>query len=46
MPAACIRARWVAACVFAHGKSGPGGKYCTSSNMYLPEGKVMPAYST
>ena len=36
----------VAAWVFAQGKSGPGGKYWTSSCMYLPEGRVMPAYST
>ena len=43
---ACIRARCVAAWVFAQGKSGPGGKYWTSSCMYLPEGRVMPAYST
>ena len=46
MPIACIRARCVAACVFAHGKAGPGIKYWTSSCMYLPEGNVMPAYST
>jgi len=46
MPMARMRARWVAAWVFAHGKSGPDGKYWTSSCMYLPEGKVMPAYST
>jgi hypothetical protein len=46
MPIACIRARWDAAFVFAQGKSGPGAKYWTSSCMYLPEGKVMPAYST
>ncbi len=41
-----ILARWVAACVLAQGKSGPDGKYWTSSCMYRPEGKVMPAYST
>jgi hypothetical protein len=46
IPIACIRARCVAACVFAHGKGGPGAKYWTSSCMYLPEGNVMPAYST
>src|SRR5689334_10084952 len=43
---ACMRARWVAAWVLDQGKSGPGGKYWTSSFMYLPEGNVMPAYST
>jgi hypothetical protein len=32
--------------VLASGKSGPGAKYWTSSCMYLPEGRVMPAYST
>jgi hypothetical protein len=41
-----IRARWVAAWVLAQGKSGPDGKYWTSSCMYRPEGNVMPAYST
>jgi hypothetical protein len=41
-----ILARCVAACVLAQGKSGPIGKYWTSSCMYRPEGKVMPAYST
>src|SRR5260370_34939862 len=46
MPIACIRARCVAACVFAQGKAGPGAKYWTSSCMYLPDGSVMPAYST
>jgi hypothetical protein len=45
-PIADMRARWVAACVLAHGKSGPEGKYWTSSCMYLPEGNVIPAYST
>ena len=40
------RARWVAACVLAQGNSGPGWKYWTSSCMYLPDGKVMPAIST
>ncbi len=33
MPMARILARWVAACVLAHGKSGPDGKYWTSSCM-------------
>src|SRR4051794_17503940 len=46
MPMALIRARWVAAWVFAQGNSGPPGKYWTSSCMYLPDGSVMPAYST
>jgi hypothetical protein len=46
MPICRIRARCVAAWVLAHGKSGPEGKYCTSSCMYRPEGRVMPAYST
>src|SRR5262249_25782822 len=35
-----------AACVLAQGKSGPDGKYWTSSCIYRPEGNVMPAYST
>jgi hypothetical protein len=43
---ACIRARWLAAWELAQGKSGPDGKYWTSSCMYRPEGKVIPAYST
>ena len=46
MPMACIRARCWAAWVLAQGNFGPGGKYCTSSYMYLPVGRVMPAYST
>src|SRR4051794_30774033 len=46
MPMALIRARCVAAWVLAQGNSGPPGKYWTSSCMYLPEGSVMPAYST
>src|SRR5258707_8174750 len=46
IPIACIRARCVAAWVLAQGKGGPGAKYWTSSCMYLPDGKVMPAYST
>jgi hypothetical protein len=46
MPMARIRARCVAAWVFAHGKSGEDGKNWTSSCMYRPEGSVMPPYST
>src|SRR3954470_882782 len=46
MPMALIRARCVAAWVLAQGNSGPAGKYWTSSCMYLPDGNVMPAYST
>src|SRR5438309_1772628 len=46
IPMARIRARCVAAWVFAQGKSGPVGKYWTSSCIYRPEGNVMPAYST
>src|ERR1017187_333979 len=46
MPMARIRARCVAAWEFAQGKSGPDGKYWTSSCMYRPEGKVSPSYST
>src|SRR5580704_14398777 len=46
MPIARIRARWVAAWVLAQGKSGPDGKYWTSSCIYRPEGNVIPAYST
>src|SRR5262249_19794205 len=46
LPIPRIRAAWVAAWVLAHGKSGPDGKYWTSSCMYRPEGNVIPAYST
>src|SRR5262249_23697542 len=42
IPVARIRARCAAAWVFAQGKSGPLGKYWTSSCMYRPDGSVIP----
>jgi hypothetical protein len=46
IPIARIRARCAAVWVFAQGKSGPDGKYWTSSCMYRPDGSVIPPYST
>src|SRR4051812_48153495 len=46
MPMALIRAPCVAAWGLAQGDFGPAGEDLTSSCMYLPEGNVMPAYST